>query len=57
MIKALANLAVVFLSVAAFCFVWFSNSPIFEKLAASMAVFLSVLYVYIARGFDDDKRE
>lgn len=54
MLKTLANFAVVFLSVAAFCFIWFSNSSAFEKSAASMAVVLSVLYVYIARGFDDE---
>lgn len=52
--KTLANFAVVFLSVAAFCFIWFSNSTVFEKSAASMAVVLSVLYVCVARGFDDE---
>lgn len=54
MLKTLANFAVVFLSVAAFGFVWLSNSSIFEKAAASMAIVLSVLYVCVARGFDDE---
>lgn len=54
MLKALANFAVVFLSVAAFCFIWFSNSSAFEKSTASFAVVLAVLYVCVARGIDDE---
>ena len=50
MLKTLANFAVVFLSVAAYCFIWFSNSSEFEKSTASFAVVLAVLYMCAARG-------
>lgn len=47
---ALFNFFIAVVSVAAFCFIWFSHSSAFEKSAASFAVVLAVLYMCAARG-------